>query len=218
MKQNVGRIAFAVLIGLSVTTASASNLLGMDTSAIESDFGFNSGLKLYAGASFGYSTQDSTCENPFFEGSCDSGSVTGKFFGGARFNPMLGAELAYTSQDEATMSGKVGMQGVSGANKISGYQVTGIGYLPIQSIPNLELMGKAGVMFWERESEVMTANHKKLSTDDGMSPVLGLGAQYQLNKNIYLRTEWEHTINTGSDSDHETDLDSYSLGLSYSTL
>lgn len=218
MKQAFTRASLAILLGLSGSVVQASNLFGLDTSVIESDVGFNNGLKLYTGASLIYSTQDSSCKAPFFEGSCDDGSVNGKIFAGARFNPMFGAELAYTSQSESEMDGMVGSQKVSSTNKISGYQVTGTGYLPLQSIANLELTGKAGVMFWERETHTSADGVKKSSTDDGVTPMFGLGAQYQLNKNVYLRTEWEHIINTGYDSDYETDMDNYSVGLSYSTL
>ncbi len=218
MKQSLKKTTLAILLGISGSAVQAAGLFGIDTSAIESDFGFSNGLKLYAGGSLVYSTQDSSCETPFFKGSCEDDSVNGKVFGGVRFNPMFGAELAYVSQNEAEMEGVAGNQKVSGNNKISGYQATGVGYLPLQTIPNLELMGKAGVMFWERETQTVADGAKKTSSDDGVTPMFGLGAQYQLNQNIYLRSEWEHIINTGSDSDHETDVDNYSVGLSYSTL
>nr|CAA6830497.1 MAG: OmpA-like transmembrane domain-containing protein [uncultured Thiotrichaceae bacterium] len=218
MKKKLRWAAFAILVTTSFSTAQAANLFGMDTSPLESDVGFDNGLKLYTGGSLIYSTQDSSCETPFFEGSCDAAAVNAKIFGGARFNPMFGVEVAYVSQNEAAMKGTAGNQTVSSNNKVSGYQVSGMGYLPVTSIPELELMGKAGVMFWERETDIMQADVKKTSADDGVAPMVGLGAQYQLNNNIHLRTEWEHIFNTGSDSNYETDVDNYSVGLSYSTL
>ncbi|MEZ5538072.1 MAG: outer membrane beta-barrel protein [Thiolinea sp.] len=208
----------AALLSLSASAVQAAGLFGIDTSAVESNFGFNNGVKLYVGAGLGYANQDSGCDQLFFEGSCENGAMSAKLFGGARFNPMVGAELAYSYQGEAEMDGTAGDQEVSGKNKISGYQLTGVGYLPVNSIENLEVMGKAGVMFWNRESQLIKDGVKTSSSDDGIAPVIGLGAQYQLNKNIFLRTEWEHTFNTGADSDHETDTDNYSMGVSYSTL
>ena len=221
MKQPLRRVTLAMLLSLSGSAVYAqanAMFVGLDASAIESNVGFNNGLKLYTGASLIYSAQDSSCETPFFEGACDDSSINGKIFGGARFNPMFGAELAYVSQNEAEMKGTAGSQAVSSSNEVSGYQLSGVGYLPINSIPNLELMGKAGVMFWERETQTVTNGNKKLSSDEGIAPMIGLGAQYQLNQNIHLRGEWEHIINTGSDSDYETDVGNYSVGLSYSTL
>jgi len=220
MKQAFRWTTLAILLSaaMSVSSVQASNLFGMDTSSLESNVGFSNGLKLYTGGSLIYSTQDSSCDTPFFEGKCDAAVVNAKVFGGARFNPMFGMEVAYVSQNEAEMKGTAGNQAVSSNNKISGYQVAGTGYLPIASVPELELMGKAGVMFWERETSVTKGYVKDLSADDGVAPMVGLGAQYQLNSNIHLRTEWEHIINTGSDSNYETNMDNYSVGLSYSTL
>ncbi|MEZ5477210.1 MAG: hypothetical protein R3E95_06925 [Thiolinea sp.] len=48
------------------------------------------------------------------------------------------------------------------------------------------------------------------ANDDGISPLLGLGAQYQLTPNTAVRGEWEHTFNTGADSDYEADTNNYS--------
>ncbi|MCB1638762.1 MAG: hypothetical protein KDI15_07930, partial [Thiothrix sp.] len=74
-------------------------------------------------------------------------------------------------------------------------------------------------MFWERETtERRGDSPAQTSQDDGISPMLGLGVQYQLNQNLHLRTEWDHVFNTGSGSDYETDVDSYSIGMIYSTL
>ncbi|MEZ5448301.1 MAG: hypothetical protein R3E89_04550 [Thiolinea sp.] len=95
--------------------------------------------------------------------------------------------------------------------------MSGVDCLPLaqQGVPNLELMGKAGVTFWERNR-----NHNRrqqaVQNDDGISPLLGLGAQYQLTPNTAVRGEWEHTFNT--DSDCKTDTINYSIGLLYSTL
>ncbi len=221
MYHNRGLAVFiTALLGIFAPTLQASNLLGFDTSATETNFSFNNGVKIYVGGSLGQATQDSVCDEVFFEGNCEDGAMSWKLYGGARFNPMFGAELAYTHQGTAEMdgTGTADSKRVSSKNEISGYQLTGVGYLPVNIVPALELTGKAGVMFWNRETEVTTDGRKKTSSDDGISPVIGLGAQYPLNQNIYLRSEWEHTFNTGADSRHETDTDNYSLGLSYSTL
>lgn len=219
MNNNKGLSVFiAALLGVFASVLQAGDLPGFDTSATETNFGFNNGVKVYAGGSLGYATQDSRCDQIVFEGSCEDGSMSWKLYGGARFNPMFGAELAYTHQGTSEMDGTAGDEQMSSKNEISSYQLTGIGYMPVNSIPSLELMGKAGVMLWNLETEMTTDGQKETSSDDGISPVIGLGAQYQLNQNIYLRSEWEHTFNTGAGSRHETDTDNYSMGLSYSTL
>jgi len=218
-----GAVLLTGLFLLTGTAVAESQLLGFNTTPMESNFSFNNGVKMYAGANVGYASHGSACNLPFFEGSCDDGAMNWKLTGGVRFNPMLGAELSYSQMGETEVSGTygTGTDPVSSSNRISGYQVTGVGYLPLsaQAVPNPELMGKAGAMFWERETTAKRGDNPAVSTqDDGISPMLGLGAQYQLNQNLHLRTEWDHVFNTGSGSDYETDVDSYSVGMIYSTL
>ncbi len=207
-----------VALLLSMQVLQADNLLGIDTRPIQSDVSFNNGIKMYGGASIGYGSQGNTCNMPFFEGSCDDGDLTIKAFGGVRINPMLGAELGYVSLGETEKKGNIANQAASITNKLSGFQLNAVGYLPVNSVPNLELFGKGGVMFWERDTKATLGDLSTPSKDDGISPMAGIGAQYQIDQNLHLRSEWEHVFNTGSNSDYETDADNYSVGLMYSTL
>ncbi|HPY39840.1 MAG TPA: outer membrane beta-barrel protein [Thiolinea sp.] len=213
-------ILVGLVLGLctAAEVAQADGLFGFNTAPVNSNFSFSNGLKMYAGASAGYAMQGNACTVPFFKGSCDDSSVSWKVFGGARLNPMFGAEVAYAKLGTAEKSGSIGNQTVQVSNEIAGYQLSGVAYLPINPIPNLELMGKGGAMFWERNTKEALNAAGAQSTDKGVSPLLGMGAQYQINSNLHLRGEWEHVFNTGSGSDHETDADNYSVGFMYSTL
>ncbi len=177
---------------------------------------FLNGTKLYAGASIGAGRQGDTCNDPFFNGSCDDKDVAWKVFGGARFNPMLGAEIAYNQLGSSKKSGTTAGSAASMENSLSGISASGVGYLPVA--PDIEAFGKAGALFWNRETTQTTGTNNTSSKDDGISPLVGIGAQYRLNDNLHLRGEWEHMFNTGADSAYETDADMYSVGLSYSTL
>ncbi len=178
--------------------------------------GFMNGTKLYAGGSIGAGIQGDICNNPFFNGSCDDKDVAWKVFGGARFDPMWGAEVAYNKLGSSTATGTTSGSSAGLDNALNGISVAGIGYLPVTD--NIEAFGKAGAIFWERETTQADNGKSSTSKADGSSPLLGGGAQYQLNDNLHLRAEWEHMFNIGSDSDYETDADLYSLGLMYSTL
>ena len=210
----------SLVIGLfsAAETVQAEGLFGFNTAPAHSNFSFNNGLKMYAGASAGYAMQGNACNLPFFEGSCEEGAMSWKVFGGARLNPMFGAELAYAQLGTAEKKGVIATQTAQVSNELAGYQLSGVAYLPINVVPHLELMGKGGAMFWERTTQETLNTTSKHSTDQGISPLVGLGAQYQLNPNLHLRGEWEHVFNAGSGSDHETDADNYSLGFMYSTL
>lgn len=213
-------IVLSCILGLLSTaeTVHAEGLFGFNTAPVNSNFSFNNGLKMYAGVSAGYAMQSDACNMPFFEGSCEHGSAGWKVFGGARFNPMFGTELAYAQLGTAEKSGQVGEENVYVKNEVAGYQLSGIAYLPINVVPNLELMGKGGAMFWERNTTESLDTAGDQTTDQGISPLVGVGAQYQLNQNLHVRGEWEHVFNTGSGSEHETDANHYTVGLMYSTL
>lgn len=178
---------------------------------------FANGPKLYVGGSLGTSRQGDTCNDPFFEGSCDNKDTTWKAFGGVRLNPMIGGEVAYHDLGGSRLSGtSSGGNTASLDNKATGMSVAGVGYLPI--MPNAEAFGKAGALIWERETTQNSVGLSEHSVDNGTSPLVGGGVQYRLNSNVHVRGEWEHMFNIGADSVYETDADVYSVGMSYSTL
>jgi len=216
MKHLICFIAGSLLLSSSMAQA-AGGFLGTNVPP-PARVSFNNGMKLYAGASLGHASQSDACNNPFFEGDCDDGSLSWKAFAGTRVNPMFGAEIAYASYGEASEEGKVGQEIVFRENELSGLQINAVGYLPIAAMPQVEVIGKAGAMLWERDTQASVGDEPRDSKDDGIAPMLSLGAQYQLDPSIHLRAEWEHVFNAGADSAHETDVDNYSLSLIYSTL
>ena len=178
---------------------------------------FSNGPKMYVGGSIGTVEQDDTCNDPFFKGSCDNQDTTWKAFGGMRVNPMFGGELAYHDLGQSTLSGTTGAGSTASLNnKATGIAASGVGYVPL--MPNAEAFGKAGALFWERESNQTNASVSSNSKDDGTSPLIGAGVQYRLKSNVYVRGEWERFFDVGADSAYETDIDAYSIGMSYSTL
>ena len=124
------------------------------------------------------------------------------------------------------MSGSQNGNPASMKNEVQSINAAGMAFVPIT--PQIEAFGKAGVGFWKRQSEQTSPdltttipNSKFITTqnsDKGQSPLVGLGAQYRIDNNVHVRGEWEHLFNVGSDSNYETDMDSYSVGLTYSTL
>lgn len=187
---------------------------------------FSRGPKLYGGVSAGYAKQGDICNDPFFTGTCSNGDLDWKALAGTRFSPMFGAEIAYNQMGESSMSGSQNGNPASMRNEIKAISVAGMGFVPVT--PQIEAFGKAGVAFWKRDSERTTPdltttipNSKFITesdSDNGQSPLVGIGAQFRMNPNVHVRGEWEHMFNVGSDSNYETDVDSYTLGLTYSTL
>lgn len=183
-----------------------------------SDNAFANGPRLYAGGGIASATQGDTCNTPFFDGSCDDKDFAWKAFGGVQLNPMLGAELGYHDIGSAHLDGLVGSERVKMSSDLTGTSVAGVAYLPLAELGNINLIGKAGLMFWESQTSQTTGGVTQHGVEDGISPLMGGGAQYRMNDNLYLRGEWEHLFGVGADTDYETDVDLYSLGLIYSTL
>lgn len=174
------------------------------------------GTRLYVGAGLGVTKQSDSCNDPFFEGSCEQKDIAWKVFGGARFNPMLGVEASYQDMGKLERNGASGTSFANMSNSVTGLGASAVAYVPVMN--GAEVFGKAGVLRWERDSSRTLNGNTQHSTDKGYSPMLGAGAQYQLNQNLYMRGEWEHTLNIGADSAYETDADTYSVGVMYSTL
>ncbi len=169
-------------------------------------WGFAPETRLYMGGSLGAADL-----NEFKDGH----THTAKLFTGIRYRA-VGAEIAYLRTGEAHSSGNMPRDPVlkSDMNALS---AVAMGYLPLSA--RIELLGKLGATYWQQanSSEVQLTNTRDESDDQGFSPLLGIGAQYRLYRNIELRSEWERIFATGEGM-YESNVDLLSLGVSLSTL
>ncbi|MEZ5538073.1 MAG: outer membrane beta-barrel protein [Thiolinea sp.] len=162
--------------------------------------------KFYGGASLGAANQSD------FD---DGNTTAGKLYGGVRYGRYLGAEVGYTKLGGVEDKLDDRLETLFESDT-SGIYAAAMGYLPVYY--RTELMGKVGVMRWDTDSESNQTliDNQISSSDSGTSPLIGIGAQYQLNNNMHVRGEWERVIGTGSD-DAETDIDMLSVGVTLST-
>lgn len=170
--------------------------------------------RFYAGGSLGAANQ----------GDYDDGSSTaGKLYGGVRYGRYLGAELGYTALGEAETKIQINDERVMPSLKsdTGGIYAAIMGYLPVAH--RTEIFGKAGVMKWDSDYKIDYSqsdnddNYEDSAEDDsGTSPLIGLGAQYHMNPNMFFRGEWERVMGTGDDV-KETDIDILSVGITLST-
>lgn len=162
--------------------------------------------RFYVGGSLGVAEQN---------GYDDGGSSAGKLYGGVRYGRYLGAELGYVKLGSIESDLKDRLETLAESDT-SGLYAAAMGYLPVAH--RTELMGKVGVMRWDTD---MTKNQRLIGSkvednDSGTSPLIGIGAQYHMNPNMFLRGEWERAFGTGND-DHETDVDLLTVGVTVST-
>lgn len=171
-------------------------------------WGFLPESNVYLGGSVGAANQ-----SDFDDGT----SAAGKVFGGVRYR-YIGAELGYTKlgEVEGTFVPEGARLEETVKSDTGGLYAAAMGYLPVYT--GTDIFGKLGAMYWDNKNETETemVNISDESDDSGISPMAGIGAQYQLTPNLFLRGEWEHIFGTGDDK-YETDVDLLSLGMSLST-
>ncbi|HPQ95715.1 MAG: outer membrane beta-barrel protein [Thiothrix sp.] len=207
-----GRRASLVLAGLMITGTAMAGAGG----GMLHNMGLPQESHLYAGGSFGIASH----------AEYDDGTTgVGKLYAGLRANYLVGVEAGYMNLGDTETAGlDDGPDGEPGQGRnsaritssTSGLYAAGIAYLPL--VQNAELMGKLGALYWDRDSgkQVERTGEYHQANDSGLSPLLGVGAQYQLGQNLHVRGEWEHVFGAGSD-DYESSVDLLSLGLTLST-
>lgn len=204
-------IAASLLLGLGGLIISSTVEAGGTYQ--RQNWGVSPQAHLYGGASLGLSNQ----------GAFDDGITPGgKVYAGMKFNRMFGAELGYMSLGEAetvTKDSPGGRLDADLTSDMDAIYAVGVGYLPVA--PRMELLGKAGVAHWSQDSskDVKDISEKTTTNDSGLSPLLGLGAQYRVGPNMHIRGEWEHAFGTGTeDTDFETGVDLMSVGVTFSSF
>ncbi|WP_163831150.1 outer membrane beta-barrel protein [Spartinivicinus ruber] len=145
-----------------------------------------------------------------------------KVFTGYRVNKYFGVEASYNSlgNPEADFYPNGSNAVVETEAEIKGYGVKAIGYYPINN--SFELQASVGALKWKAEEETKVAvgassNKIDSKSEKGTSLTVGLGANYNLTKNIAFGLQWER-INDVGDKEllfGETDIDTYTLSAQY---
>ena len=135
--------------------------------------------------------------------SLDDRVLAWKFLGGYHFNEYFGAELAYVDARELPIK----VFGVPLANVgLSGFTFAGVFRYPLTS--RFNIFAKGGGFIWSAEAEAANTNNTVIVETDGISYVVGAGAEFEVIDNLSLRAEWERLDADGS-------IDFLSPGLLY---
>lgn len=148
--------------------------------------------QFYLGGSFGKSDFDDGNAIPdlITSGTVDGKDSGFKIFGGYQFNQNFGVELAYVDLGKAKYSGTFGALPVTGGSvDTTGFNFSAVGTLPLN--PSFELFGKVGLFAWEAQARDTTGGVPFSGKDDGADLSFGIGASYNINKNLSVRAEWE---------------------------
>jgi opacity protein-like surface antigen len=164
----------------------ASPAATQTSSSWASDNGFF--FKPYVGADYDYvSINYSTIPGTSSDyGTLASKSLNGgDFHVGARVHKYLGFEASYLATASSSKNNILG-SGLNSSIKLSGFTFDALGYLPIQAIPKLELIGTAGVSNLKATIDfngVAAGSGHKTETKGRV----GAGAQYWLTDNLNVR-------------------------------
>lgn len=142
-------------------------------------------------------------------------------FVGYRFNPYFAVETGFAWLGEFQMTNQVTAPTVGALNadiRVIGIFLDAVGLLPLGA--NFDLLAKAGVVGAETRTFRSTSGTvtpapgtaTNASTDEAVLKV-GLGVQYNFEKNVTLRAQWERYFNVGDGNTGQFDIDLYSFGL-----
>lgn len=129
--------------------------------------------------------------------STDRSDTGGKVYGGYSFTPNVGLELGYASLGK--------FPSAAGEAKARGTYLDAVGTLPLGN--NFSAIGRVGLFGGRLENTAIGAS------DSGTNYKVGAGVQYDFDKNLGVRGEWERYRFDAFDT--KSNVDMYSVGLNY---
>lgn len=167
----------------------------------------------YLGAGTGQSSTDITCDLDISCNAKDTDTAL-KIFAGYQFNPNFGIEGGYYDLGKFSIDGNDSLFGVTRlAIEVSGLTLAAVGTIPLGE--RFRIFGKAGLFVWDADVSVESSTFGNGSLgEDGTDPLIGVGASFDLVRNLALRVEWERFLNIGDESSiGESDVDLISASL-----
>ena len=187
--------------------AALASALALSNPASAGFFDFT--LAPYLGASAGQATADISCPAGT---SCDDKDTAWKVYGGLEMNEFISMEVGYADLGTVKYSAPTGTRDTQGVIM----QLLGTYALN----PSFTLLGRGGMNILNTEVNGKVAGTPTDNTGDtDVVWSLGLGGQYNFNKSVGLRVEWERYFEAGSSiyngGTGEADIDLISAGVVY---
>jgi len=136
----------------------------------------------YLGTSLGFSDSN-FCDDidPNFD--CDGSGGAAKLFGGYKFNPGFGLELAYIASMDMSMSMSNSDHYSRPHITLTGLNFSAVGFFPVSE--NTSLTAKAGIFSWETKGSFSGYS----ATETGSDISLGVGVDFKMSEAFTLRGE-----------------------------
>ncbi len=142
----------------------------------------------YFGLGFGQSTMNDAGTTLLGTPTQDQDTAL-KIFGGVMFNPNIGLELGYVNFGRFT-----------GESPREDWKASGVNFSLIAAAPvpdrysNFSLFGKLGLNAWSVDDNIPSFG---LISASGTSPSYGLGAEYEVNRQVGINLQWERFADVG---------------------
>jgi OOP family OmpA-OmpF porin len=136
-------------------------------------------------------------QSKFKDGGDDNKDTAWRILGGYQFNRYFSAELGYHNLGEVSAA--------AGTTKGNAWELVGVGAWPL--IERVSVYGKLGAY----RGELKGPSDKETNND----LTYGAGLQYDLNKQVGVRGEWQRYNKMGGGSIAETNVDVLSVGVVY---
>ncbi|BAJ02906.1 OmpA family protein [Shewanella violacea DSS12] len=161
----------------------------------------------YLGAKGGWINYQNACEAQAVD--CDANDSAWGGFAGYQFHRNWAVETGYNDFGQAgAVYPESGLLNEY-IGTMKGWEFSLKGNLPLTE--NLDLFGKAGTLRWDGEN----SGPFSYDSDDGWSPMVGIGLEYKLTPSWVARVEYQYFDSVGSDKLGGSNMHFTSLGLSY---
>lgn len=193
--------------GLAITALAVTLTAGAVTTASAEEELYN-----WAGVSLGKTDFNYNTLNGITPGSIDNSGNAFKIYMGFPITKNIGLEVGYMDLGKGSISGATGDTSETHARQVYNFDL--VGNYDINE--SFSLFGKAGIYRWGMHSDKVVSGTRSTFDDDGFELTYGLGLQYNPNREVGLRLEWERFNNLGfKGTTGETDADLISIGAVY---
>ena len=199
---------------------------------------------IYLGATYGKSTVDNAPNQMDNHGFCQGASSQGEecrigdgddnvahIYGGFQLSDNIAIEAGYVNLGNTAAYHYT--DPVTITQQTEGFTAAGVYRHRLGKTSPVLAYGKAGIIRWSSEAN-STQDYPGTADDSGISPMLGVGVEYEMTHNISLKAGWDRYYDVGEGDamlnidQHnkgsygidtlETDVDVYSAGINFSFL
>lgn len=133
---------------------------------------------------------------------CDDADTAYRLAGGYLFTPAWGAEVSYTHLGKITAKGSYSSIPASAEARLKSFQLAGSGILPASGA--FSVTGKLGLARAQIKVSASTAipgfNAVLSSREASTKVAYGIGVQYDFNKNVSARAQYENLGKAGDEA------------------